>query len=262
MLFFRKPSKKRVILVTPTYERPQRMPFINRLIDIFKRWDNILWIVIEEGSVIYEDVRNALEKSGISYVYLNIPENRPLKKGDAQRNLALHYIRDNKLKGIVYFADDDNYYDRQLINEIRKTKKISIFPVGNLGPHYVERPYVRNNRIVGWDAGWTERKYPVDMAGFAVNADVFQALEEPLWPGPPPGIRGGEMEFIEKIIRSKDEFEILCDGCRKCYAWHNEPLRKTHLSTRFILFTKQCGIYYFIRSIKRKIIKSKQGVGP
>ena len=36
--------------------------------------------------------------------------------------------------GVVYFADDDNAYDTRLFWEIRKTRMISMFPVGLLRP--------------------------------------------------------------------------------------------------------------------------------
>ncbi len=35
---------------------------------------------------------------------------------------------------VTYFADDDNTYDLRIFKEIRKTKGISMFPVGLLRP--------------------------------------------------------------------------------------------------------------------------------
>ena len=38
--------------------------------------------------------------------------------------------------GVIYFADDDNTYDLKLFDEIRNTKKVSVFPVGFVGKYY------------------------------------------------------------------------------------------------------------------------------
>ena len=57
-----------------------------------------------------------------------------------------------------------------VIGHIRKTKNISIFPVGDLGPNGIERPIIKDGKILYWDAGWTQRCFPVDMAGFAFNS--------------------------------------------------------------------------------------------
>ena len=89
----------------------------------------------------------------------------------------------------------NNRYDLRLFKEIRWTKKISIFPVGLIGyTQGVSFPIIANkadkasshdtfnaqNRndceVIGFsDAWWGNRKYPVDMAGFAVNVDFLSS---------------------------------------------------------------------------------------
>ena len=46
--------------------------------------------------------------------------------------------------GIMYFADDDNTYDLKLFEEIRKTQKVSMFPVGFVGSTGISSPIVKN----------------------------------------------------------------------------------------------------------------------
>ena len=46
---------------------------------------------------------------------------------------------------MVYFADDDNTYTTQLFDEITRTRKVSVFPVGLVGGVMVEKPLVDSN---------------------------------------------------------------------------------------------------------------------
>ena len=43
---------------------------------------------------------------------------------------------------MVYFADDDNTYSTELFEEMRTTRKVSVWPVGLVGGLMVERPKV------------------------------------------------------------------------------------------------------------------------
>ena len=74
-------------------------------------------------------------------------------KGVLQRNEGLFWIRENiprSKNGVIYFADDDNTYDRDLFEVMRDTKTVSVWPVGLVGGLMVEKPKV--NRIVClWD---------------------------------------------------------------------------------------------------------------
>lgn len=178
----------------------------------------MFWVVVEDDHHINTQVKDLLEKSGIEHVYLNICTR---KWGNAQKNMGLTYIRDKGLKGIVYFADDDNMWHPPLFDEIRKTKRISIFPVGNLGPYGVEKPIIKEGKIIGWSTYWLSRKFPVDQAGYAFNTELLHKVKDPLWSHDK---FAGESEFIVKMIDSPDKMEILCNNCRDCYVWHNRPL--------------------------------------
>lgn len=207
-----------LIIVTPTYPRPLRIRYLRRLAKAFAGIPNFLWLVVEDGESPASDVQLLLRQSGIDHCYLNAgPSN---DSGNKQRNCAIAHIKEHRLSGIVYFADDDNVFEKKLFTEIRKTRKISIFPVGNLGPRGIERPIVKNGQIVGWDADWTERKFPIDMAGFAIHADLLHSKNEKNW----FRVWGGETEFLELFINDPSELEVLCDHCRHCYAWHDQPL--------------------------------------
>lgn len=44
---------------------------------------------------------------------------------------------------MVYFGDDDNTFDLKLFEEIRDTKKVSMFPVGLIGDYAVSSPVLK-----------------------------------------------------------------------------------------------------------------------
>ncbi len=235
----------KIIIVTPTYSRKNRLLFLKRCIRLFSRIDDFQWIVVEDGQICDPEVKKLLLKSSLPFIYLHFGPTHD--HGTSQRNHALTYIRDKGIKGIIYLADDDNYYQPRLFDQIRKTKKASVFPVGHLGPRGIERPIVKDGRIVGWDCGWLSRKYPLDWAGIAFNAELLKNISDPILKGLnyfdaiKKGCadlswsdekriswlrqnKDGESEFIDKIIQSKEDFEILCDNCSRCYAWHDQPL--------------------------------------
>lgn len=237
-------SVKRIILVTTTYDRPLRKEYIKRCIDVFACIKDVLWIVVEDGSDIDPEVDNMLRESSVPYFYLYSGPTRD--KGQTQKNAALTYIRDRRLEGIVYMADDDNLYERKLFEQIRKTKRVAVLPVGKLGPSSVERPIVKHGKIVKWESAWKERKYPLDWAGISFNASLLQEVKDPILRGygkvenVDAGTKTflstrmeGETDFLDKIIKSQDELEILCDNCTKVYVWHNFPLVRNTLFWRF-----------------------------
>ena len=61
--------------------------------------------------------------------------------------------------------------------KIRKTKRVSIFPVGLVSGAPVSAPIVEEGELnrfyVGWDGN---RKFPVDMAGFAFSVRHFKEV--------------------------------------------------------------------------------------
>jgi len=198
---------------------------------LFARVEKLFWIVVEDAAAIDDVLSETLRTSRIDHVYFHVGPTGD--GGNSQKNLAFSYIRDKKMEGIVYCADDDNWLDGRLFNEIRKIKRVGIFPVGNLGPHGIEKPIVKNGKVYGWDADWKERKFCVDWGGFAFNAAVLQELSDPILKGCTEipyqkkshqflmSRMETETQFLEKFVHSVDDLELLCDQCSKCYVWHN-----------------------------------------
>ncbi|KAJ8342509.1 hypothetical protein SKAU_G00324370 [Synaphobranchus kaupii] len=108
-----------------------------------------------------------LRETGLNYTHLNVetPRNYKLKgdtrdpripRGTMQRNLALRWLRETfspngtQQPGIVYFADDDNTYSLELFEEMRLTRKVSVWPVAFVGgsPLRVAQGFAVNLRLV------------------------------------------------------------------------------------------------------------------
>lgn len=92
-------------------------------------------------------------KTGLPYTHIMSPMPEYFRKvtspprGVANRRAALNWITKNSKNGIVYFGDDDNTFDLRLFDEIRDTKKISMFPVGLIGDYGISSPVVHNGKV-------------------------------------------------------------------------------------------------------------------
>jgi len=210
-------NNKYLNIITCTYPRKYRIKYLSHLKRLLSAQKNIRWFVIDDNDREDKTLKKFLPDFAI---YKHIGPTKD--KGHAQRNLALEYIYDNRLSGIIYNADDDNKYDFRIFNEIKKTKRFSMFPVGEdlFGPlGGPEGPIInKKNKFVQWNSSWDHRKYCIDMAGFAFDATLLHNIKKPFWSH--VGL-GGESEFIDKIISSVEEIEFLCDRCKTTYAFHN-----------------------------------------
>ena len=248
-----------ILVVTPTYDRPGRMAFLERCLATFRRVPGLQWIVVEDGAAHAPQVAELLTESGVNHAYLAHGPTRAW--GNAQRDFALRHIRDSGMQGIVYLADDDNYYQEPLFAELRKLQRVGVVPVGLLGPFGIERPVLRAGRIVGWSAHWKSRRFPLDMAAFAFDAELMKAISGPIWTY---SARGGETEFLERLIGSPDQLEILCDGCRRCYVWHDLPLDRSPASALAAYRLRRCANFFIGRAARPLLAEWRRGktLGP
>ncbi|KYN03924.1 PREDICTED: galactosylgalactosylxylosylprotein 3-beta-glucuronosyltransferase P-like isoform X2 [Cyphomyrmex costatus] len=227
-------SEEPLYIITPTYRRPEQIPELTRMAHTLMLIKNIHWLVIEDASVATKQVTTLLERTGLKFDHLiaPMPEKYKLKKGAkprgvSNRNRGLRWIRANATKGVFYFADDDNTYDIELFDEIRKTKTVSMFPVGLCTKFGLSSPILKNGKFAGFYDGWVAgRKFPVDMAGFAVNVKFLHQRPNATMP-----FRAGFEEdgFLKSLAPFEPrEAQLLADNCTKVLAWHtqtkkNEP---------------------------------------
>ncbi|KAI3421252.1 hypothetical protein GPALN_014878 [Globodera pallida] len=183
----------KLILITPTMLRPSRLADMTRLSQTLMHVKNVHWIVIEDGDAPVASIKRVLIRSGIKHTYLAkngsafhkmAKKVNPIYKGKAwaPRNTALEYVRQfygtkyaNSKNAVLYFVDDDNSYDLRIFHDyLPKVKSIGLWAVGLSGKSFVEAPKVKNNTIVGWFVyNGPERQFGIDMAGFAVNLNLF-----------------------------------------------------------------------------------------
>ncbi|XP_063902180.1 galactosylgalactosylxylosylprotein 3-beta-glucuronosyltransferase 3-like [Zophobas morio] len=219
-----------IYVITPTYYRSTQIGDLLRLAATLRLVDNIHWIVVEDSNNISSAVKKLVKDSTVNFTLLNYktpPSANRIHRGVHQRNFALKTIRSFKVsRGVVYFADDDNTYDKRIFNEMRNTQKVSIWPVGFAGGVDFEGPVVRNKKIVKWKTGFArKRKFPTDMASFAFNVTF---LSKSPMPKIPDNAKHGHLEtdFLMQLINSSDELESKAEDCSKVLVWHTKTMKQ------------------------------------
>ena len=140
-------------IVTPTYTRREQVIEMTRLSHTLLHVDNVIWVIGEDSETCSDLVGNLLQKFKMPYAHLMSPmpkmylKEKYKPRGVASRRAGMEWILKNHDQiskngdGIIYFADDDNTYDLKLFDEIRKTKKVSVFPVGFVGKYLLFSSY-------------------------------------------------------------------------------------------------------------------------
>ncbi|XP_041448385.1 galactosylgalactosylxylosylprotein 3-beta-glucuronosyltransferase S isoform X2 [Drosophila obscura] len=220
-----------IYFVTPTYPRREQIPELTRLAHTLLHVPRLHWLVAndQEGCNMFMDMM--LKKFGIPYTHLaspmpsNFRKAKPAPRGVANRRAALQWLRQRNLtNGILYFGDDDNTYDLRLFSEIRQTQRVSMFPVGFIADYGVSGPVVRKGKVVAFLDSWLAgRRWPVDMAGFAVNLEYmaqFPYVNMPYKPG------FEEDRFLRSIGLRLDHIEPRGNNCTEILVWHTQTKNK------------------------------------
>lgn len=127
-----------VIAITPTYVRTfQTLHLTGLMHSLMNLPYDLIWIVVEAGGRTNETA-SLLAKSGLRVIHIEIDEKMPIYWEDRHqmevrmRLQALRVVREEKLDGIVMFADDSNMHSMELFDEIQKVKWIGAVSVGIL----------------------------------------------------------------------------------------------------------------------------------
>ena len=143
-------------------------------------------------------------------------------------------------------------YDLRLFDDIRWTKKISLFPVGLIGYQAVTSPIVVKKtdhakklkgeegkqfssdlslpqtacEVIGFSDPWfANRKFPIDMAGFAANVEFIASHPHQSMPYK---VGYEEDYFLQSLNVSFSDFEPLSECCTKVYVWHTKTVSKKY----------------------------------
>ncbi|KAK7079124.1 hypothetical protein SK128_014247 [Halocaridina rubra] len=213
-------------IVTPTYPRAEQLPELTRFAQTLMNVPNVVWIVSEDSAEPTPEVIDYLNECGLKTVYLRVQmpakyqkeKNKP--RGVANRLAGLNWIRTNAKNGVFYFADDDNTYDIRIFQQMRWTRGVSMFPVGLVTSLGVSTPIVKEGKVVGFYDGWiAKRKFPVDMAGFAVNVQYLLHRPQATMP-----FKVGYEEdgFMKSLGIKASDIEPLAFNCTKIWVWHTQ----------------------------------------
>lgn len=102
-----------------------------------------------------------------------------------------------------------------------------MWPVGLCTKTGLSTPIVRNGSFSGFYDGWMAgRKFPVDMAGFAVSVKFLLQRPKAAMPYRPGYEEDGFLKSLAPF--EPKEIELLADKCTRVLAWHtqtkkNEP---------------------------------------
>ncbi|KAK6998029.1 galactosylgalactosylxylosylprotein 3-beta-glucuronosyltransferase 3 [Biomphalaria glabrata] len=223
-----------IYLITPTHARLEQKAELTRLSHTLLHVPNIHWIIIEDSSEKTALVQNFLNRTNLSFTHLYVPTPPEYKmsqedpnwlkpRGVLQRNAGLDWLRNNTSPshaGVVYFADDDNTYSLKIFEEMRYTKKVSVWPVGLVGYLRYERPIVNNGKVTAWYTYWKpNRPFAMDMAGFAINLKLVHKYPEAKFSN---AVQRGfqESTMLTKMQLTLDDLEPKANMCTEVLVWH------------------------------------------
>lgn len=217
-----------IYYVTPTYPRPEQIPELTRLSHTLMHVPRLHWVVADDQPACDSSVTDVLIRASLPFTHLSSPRPRNLSRsnfarGVSNRRAALQWLRENVGKGVLYFGDDDNTIDLQLFDEMRTTRKVSMFPVGLIGSYGVSTPVVKKGKVIGFYDSWpASRTFPVDMAGFAVNLEYLNPTANM------PFVAGHEEDrFLVSTGLKLEEIEPLANNCSRVLVWHTRTSKHT-----------------------------------
>ncbi|XP_053214276.1 galactosylgalactosylxylosylprotein 3-beta-glucuronosyltransferase 1-like [Panonychus citri] len=221
-----------IYVITPTYTRPTQMADMTRLAQTLMLVKNVFWIVAEDSHLLNPQVADLLNRTNIPYIQLLGPRpkthlDKRSGRGVSNRLVALDWLRttfanDTNTPGVIYFADDDNAYDIQVFEEMRDTKKVSVWPVGLIAKIGLSTPILdlKTNKVIGFhDPFMGRRKFAVDMAGFAVNLSLFLSKPKAIMPYK---VGYEEDYFIRSLGVTIDDLEPKANNCTQILVWHSK----------------------------------------
>ncbi|XP_054742985.1 galactosylgalactosylxylosylprotein 3-beta-glucuronosyltransferase S [Anastrepha obliqua] len=226
-----------IYFVTPTYPRREQVPELLRLAYTLLHVPRIHWILANDHDECNGYLDGLLIELGLPFTHLASPmpefyrRKKPLPRGVANRRAAIHWLRQRSItNGILYFGDDDNTYDLKLFSEIRSTQRVSMFPVGLIEEYSVSGPVVRSGKVVGFLDSWVaERRWPVDMAGFATNLAYMAEHPNASMPYKP----GYEEDLFLRSIRLElSVIEPKARNCTEILVWHTQTKSRERSTLR------------------------------
>lgn len=189
---------------------------------------NLHWIVIEDSAQRSSFVTSLLSRMPFATSHLAATSTAGEKskvRGASQRNAGLKLLLKNPNTlhddDVIYFADDDNSYDVRLFDEIRRTQRVGVLPVGFMRALPFSSPVVGGGKVLEFlDHFPAERTFQMDLAGFAVNAGFWRSRGAQLFVARKVGYL--EDDFLKALKVTLDELQPLADNCTQVLVWHTK----------------------------------------
>ncbi|KAG5241460.1 beta-1,4-xylosyltransferase IRX [Salix suchowensis] len=131
-------SPRSLIVVTPTYVRTfQTLHMTGVMHSLMLLPYDVVWIVVEAGGITNE-TELIIAKSGVKTRHIGFNQKMPNtwegrhRLETKMRLRALRVVREEKMDGIVMFADDSNMHSMELFDEIQNVKWFGAVSVGIL----------------------------------------------------------------------------------------------------------------------------------
>ncbi|XP_071709768.1 beta-1,4-xylosyltransferase IRX14-like [Rutidosis leptorrhynchoides] len=131
-------NPRSLIVITPTYVRTFQTLHMTGLMHTLMNLNyDVVWIVVEAGGATNETAA-LLVKSKLAVKHIGFEKRMPIfwearHKMETQMRLrGLRLVREEKLDGIIMFADDSNMHSLELFDEIQKVEWIGAVSVGIL----------------------------------------------------------------------------------------------------------------------------------
>ncbi|KAJ0754101.1 putative 1,4-beta-D-xylan synthase [Helianthus annuus] len=146
-------NPRSLIVVTPTYVRTFQALHLTGLMHTLMNLPyDVVWIVVEAGGATNETaalLAKSKVKANVKVMHIGFEKKMPIfwegrhKVESEMRLKALRVVREEKLDGIVMFADDSNMHSLELFDEIQNVEWIGAISVGILAhsSHSDEDPF-------------------------------------------------------------------------------------------------------------------------
>ncbi|XP_063711824.1 galactosylgalactosylxylosylprotein 3-beta-glucuronosyltransferase 3-like isoform X2 [Symsagittifera roscoffensis] len=236
-----KQTDNRLIMITPTYNRSSQIPDLLRTKQTLQLVPNCDWIVVEDANQTNPLVLRYLQdysSGNLFYIHAWTEQKYKQLKGRTQRNTGIRFVeklyakaesektnRNDKnpfRSAVVYFGDDDNSYDSKFLILLKGTKRLSLFSVGLIASTVLEGPIAEENKIIGFQSSWwAHRKFPIDMAGFAINVGFMHDKNYPKFGAIAAGFQ--ESNYLEKFQLHPSKAEYI-HGEFGLHVWHTKTV--------------------------------------
>ncbi|KAK4488407.1 hypothetical protein RD792_004170 [Penstemon davidsonii] len=168
-------SPRTVIAITPTYVRTfQTLHLTGVMHSLMNVHYDLVWIVVEAGGVTNETA-SLIRKSGLRIIHVGFDGKMPVlwedrhKLESKMRLHGLRVVKEQRLDGIVMFADDSNMHSLELFDEIQNVRWVGAVSVGILA-HSGGSEDGELQMVGGEDSEKDEKKSQVPVQGPACNS--------------------------------------------------------------------------------------------